>query len=211
MSEKLDLTALFQAVSNTMVDNQETLNQADMNDQDHGDNMVEVFQVITEAMQSQPNADPADQLAYASQLLRQREQNGSAQIYAQNLSQASQQFQGQSALTSDNAMNLIQSLLGGQQAAQQSLQQTGDPLSSLLTGLAGGGQTQEENSGFDFTDLMSAGMSFLSARQQGKSDTEALINALIAGSQAGQSPLSSQSGALVADTLLQTIGSLSNR
>jgi len=211
MSEKLDLTALFQAVSNTMVDNQETLNQADMNDQDHGDNMVEVFQVITEAMQSQPNADPADQLAYASQLLRQREQNGSAQIYAQNLSQASQQFQGQSALTSDNAMNLIQSLLGGQQAAQQPLQQTDDPLSSLLTGLAGGGQTQEENSGFDFTDLMSAGMSFLSARQQGKSDTEALINALIAGSQAGQSPLSSQSGALVADTLLQTIGSLSNR
>jgi hypothetical protein len=34
--------------------------------------MVQIFKMITEAMETKQGADPADQLAYASELLRQR-------------------------------------------------------------------------------------------------------------------------------------------
>ena len=63
--------------------------------------MVEIFEVITQAMKDKKGANPADQLAYASDILR-RKQSGSAQVYANGLAQASQQFQGKS-VTTDNA------------------------------------------------------------------------------------------------------------
>ena len=107
----LDLLKLFQTVTGTLSENRDALNQADDRNHDHGDNMVDIFQAITQAMQDKQGADPADQLAHASQLLRQR-QSGSAQVYAQGLSQAASKFQGQQ-VTPNNAMTLIQSLLGG--------------------------------------------------------------------------------------------------
>lgn len=104
----LDLANLFQTVTGTLSQNRQTLNEADTYNHDHGDNMVDTFEVITQAMKEKKGADPADQLAYASEILRQRK-SGSAQKYADGLSQASSQFQGQQ-VTSSNAMTLIQTL-----------------------------------------------------------------------------------------------------
>ena len=315
MSKNLDLEKLFQGVSNALVENKEVLNQADTYNHDHGDNMVETFRLITKAMEAHPNAEPADQLAYASQMLRQRSDTGSARMYADGLSQAADQFQGK-AITPDNAMQLIQSLLGGGQPAtqqaqtpqatpdllgsllgglmggqttpqstqtpqaqpdllgsllgglmggqspaqtsqaqpdllgsllgglmggqstpqqaqtpqaqpdmlgsllgglmggqstpQQTSQTSSSPLGSLLGGLLGGQSSQQQqDDGLDVGDLMSAGMAYLNAKQQGKSSLEAILNALIASSGGGQTPYRAQSSALVIKTLLQMIGSLS--
>jgi hypothetical protein len=70
MSQNLDLGSLFQAVTRNLLENQNVLNQADTYNHDHGDNMVQFFKMITEAMETKQGADPADQLAYASELLR---------------------------------------------------------------------------------------------------------------------------------------------
>lgn len=213
-SQQLDLVKLFGSVASTLATNKDQLNQADTYNHDHGDNMVEIFEVITQAMQQKKGANPADQLAYASQILRQR-QSGSAQVYAQGLSQASKEFKGQP-VTTDNAMTLIQSLLGATQAAPAQSQggMGADLLGSLLGGMTGtqaAPQAQQDNTpGIDMGDILNAGMAYMNTKQRGGSDTEAIINALVQGSTVGSSsPHRSQSGALVVNTLLQTINAMS--
>lgn len=211
MPQSIDLASLFGAVTDTMTKNKKRLNKADEFNHNHGDNMVEIFRVITEAMETRSGSDPADQLAYASELLRKRSQTGSAQMYAQGLSQASQRFQGQQ-VTQDNGLALIQALLGGAPAAsQQAEAPTGDLLGSLLSGLTGssaGSGAQEQQPGLDMTDLLNAGIAFMNAKQQGGSNLESLIQAVVSASQAGQSPHRAQSGALVANTIMQMLGGM---
>lgn len=233
---RLNVANLFQSVTGTLTDQRESLNNADTYNHDHGDNMVEVFNVISQAMQAKQNADPADQLAYASQLLRQRK-SGSAQVYAQGLSQASKEFKGQRQVTPDNAIGLIQALMGGGQAStvqsqsgmgnllgsllsggdtatQQPRSGTGDMLSMLLGG-ANNAQIQPQNqqasTGLDVGDLLNAGMAFMNTKSQGGNNMEAIVNALVSGSAMGNSGHRSQSGALVVNSLLQAIGGMSGK
>ncbi|HSB89896.1 MAG TPA: hypothetical protein VLD63_07725 [Anaerolineales bacterium] len=205
-----NLAKVFQTVTKALASRQQTLNQADSINHNHGDNMVEVFEVVTRAMKEKKGASAADQLAYASQLLRQRE-TGSAQHYASGLSQAAQMFEGQK-LTSDNALQLIETLVSGGQPATLSQQQpaAADPLATLLGGL---GVTGQEGAApaIDIGSLLNAGMSFLNAKQTGQGDMDALMGALAAGTQGGSAPHRAQSGAVVVNALLQALGGLSSR
>lgn len=93
-SSSIDLLKLFQTAGKTVGSNRESLNQADEYNHDHGDNMVQIFNVITEAVKAKKSAEPADQLAYASELLRKQSQSGSAQLYSQGLANAARGFRG---------------------------------------------------------------------------------------------------------------------
>jgi len=209
-STNLDLVSLFGSVTQSIAENQATLNQADKYNHNHGDNMVEIFRVITEAMETKQGADPADQLEYASQLLRKKSQSGSAQMYAEGLSQASHEFQGKK-ITTDNAMDLISLLLGGQNAApEQPEKPSGDIFGSILSSLSGS-QSSANQDGLDLSDVLTAGMSFLSSKQQGKDNVESIMAALVSATQSGQSPHRAESGALVAKTLLQVIDSMASQ
>ena len=226
----IDLASLFQTVTGTLTKNRENLNEADTSNHDHGDNMVDTFEVITQAMKEKQGADPADQLAYAAEILRERK-SGSAQLYAKGLSQASQEFQGQQ-VTSGNAMTLIQTLLGGGQASGQQQQSggVGDILGSLLGGtnqqeqqsggvgnilgsLLGGtnqqAPTQQSSQGLDIGTLLNAGMTFMNTKSRGGSNIEAIVNAIVSSSAMGGS-YRSQSGSLVANTLMQAVQSMAN-
>lgn len=210
----LDLANLFQTVTGTLSQNRDSLNEADTYNHDHGDNMVDTFEVITQAMKEKKGADPADQLAYASEILRQRK-SGSAQQYADGLAQASTQFQGQQ-LTSGNAMTLIQTLLGGGQAPEPQHQDGG--IGNLLGSLLGGAGTkqapagsQQSSGGLDMGSLLNAGMSFMNTKSGGGSNIEAIVNALVSSSAMGNSAHRSQSGSLVANSLIQAISSMSNK
>src|ERR671912_1049766 len=161
-----DLSALFNVAAKTLAANRATLNQADLENQNHGDNMVQAFKMISQAMASQRGAAPSDQLRYASEYLSQNANSGSAQVYAQGLAQAAQQFQGQQAITPDNAMLLLQSLLGG---GQQSSSQSG---ADLLGSLLGGQQVPQQTQGIDLAALVSAGLTFMSAKQQGQDNVQ---------------------------------------
>lgn len=205
MGNQVDLASLFQTVTQNLAGKKEELNQADSYNHNHGDNMVDIFKVITQAMEEKQDSTPSEQLAYASRLLKQKE-SGSAQVYSQNLLQTSKDFKGQQ-ITTDNAFVLIQSLLGaGREAATQQPAGTGDLLGSLLGGLVGGGDSDE--GGLDAADLLSAGMTFLQSKQEGDSDMEALVDAFVSTSPLSQSSHRAQSGAVVANTLLSVLGSL---
>jgi hypothetical protein len=207
---RIDLAKLFGAVANNLGDQRETLNQADTYNNDHGDHMVEIFEVVTQAVKEKKNADPADQLAYASEILR-RKQSGSAQVYANGFAQAAQQFQGQS-VTTGNAGMLVQTLLGGGQTPTQDAGGGGDMIGALLGGLTGqSAQGQGSNDGLDLGDLLNAGMAFMNAKQQGDSTAEAAIDALMSASPLGQSTHRKESGTMVANTLMQVLGSMSQK
>lgn len=184
--QPLDLAQLFGAVAGTLQQNRLSLNQADEYNHDHGDNMVDTFETITQAMRETRGAEPSDQMAYAAQVLRQR-QSGSAQAYADGLSQASREFQGQQ-VTRGNALSLIQTLLGGGQAAPvQQQQQTSGGLGGLLGSMLGGQQQQQQpqqDSGLgDLLGSMLGGQSAPAPQQQSSGGLGDLLGSLLGGQQ----------------------------
>ncbi|HET9911724.1 MAG TPA: hypothetical protein VFQ13_07535 [Anaerolineales bacterium] len=204
----LDLSALFGVAAQALAANQSSLNQADTDNQNHGDNMVQAFNMISQVMAGQKDAPPSQQLSQASQYLAQNGTSDSAHVYSQGLAQAAQQFQGQSAVTPDNAMLLIQSLLGGGQATSPG----GDLLGSLLGGDQQAPQVGgQQSDGIDLGDLLQAGMTFMNAKQQGQGNLQAGLAALMAAGPMGQKPHRQQSGQLVANALLQAISGMANR
>jgi len=205
----MDLGSLFNVATQALAANQSSLNQADTENQNHGDNMVQAFNMISQVMANQQGASPSKQLRQASQYLAKNSTSGSGQVYSQGLAQAAKQFKGQSSVTPDNAMQLIGALLGG---GQQPAAQGGDLLGTLL----GGGQSipqasGQEQSGIDAGDLLNAGMNFMNAKQQGQSNVQAALTALMSAGPMAQKPHRQQSGQLVANALLQAVAGMANR
>ncbi len=259
---KVNLAKLFGNVATELQKNQGSLNQADTQNNDHGDHMVQVFNTITQAMQEKPKASPTSQLEYASEQVRQNCSSGSGQVYADGLARAAAELAGQN-IDSGNAMQLITALLGTASAGQASAQQaSGDPmssllgslmggsgggqqasgnatadmlgallggsgggqpssgntsadaLSSLLGGLMGGGQQAQPaqpsaagTGGIGLENILAAGLEFLQSQNQGQDTMSSLLDAVVAGSQAG-SGYRAESGKLVAGTLMQGLGAL---
>ena len=123
-------------------------------------------------------------------------------MYAENLKQAARRFEGQK-LTTENGLQLVESLLGTDVPDQS--QSAGGALGSLLGGLLGDKGAEGEGGGLDAGDLLTAGMAFLNAKQQGDTDMEAVVDAVVAASNAGQTEHRAKSGSIVANTLLQAV------
>jgi hypothetical protein len=210
-SNQLDLLTIFKEVSKTMKTNQNALNQADEYNHDHGDHMVEIFEVITAAMKTKKDAEPAEQLEYAAQLLRQKSSSGSAKTYANGLTQASKQISGKSSIDMNTILPLLQTLLSGGETTT-----SGDSgvLGDLLGSLMGGGTSTTKsgaNDGLDLSDLLGAGLSYMQSKQAGSSDMEALSKALLGGSQYNSNPYRTQSGELIANTVLQALSGMMSK
>ncbi len=214
MSNTLNMAQLFEFVTQALSQKREDLNAADTYNHDHGDHVVEVFQLVEQVAKENPSLEPADILARASEMLQQKP-TGTAQAYAQTMAQGAQQLRGKP-LTQQTLPLLIQALLGSAQggtAAQPQAQQPaqgGDLLGSLLGALTGGGQAQGSGSqggglsdGLGLDDLMRAGSAFLQASQSGESTTEAALSALAAATGIGQTPHRAQSAAVVVQAIMQ--------
>ncbi len=148
----VDLANIFQSVTQALAENQQALNQADELNRDHGTNMVQTFQTITNALEQKKGYSASAALNYASKQLEKKTSSGSGHLYAQNLAQAAGQFKGKK-VDAQGAVQLLQMLIGGGQAAQQSQaprpssQATGgDLLGTLLGGMTGGEMPQQQAS-----------------------------------------------------------------
>ncbi|MFC2065323.1 hypothetical protein ACFLXB_09545 [Chloroflexota bacterium] len=215
----VDLAKLFGAVANNLTAQKDALNQEDTYNHDHGDNMVQTFSTIAKVVADLKGKDQATQLASASKELR-KSKSGSAKLYAEGLNQASQQFKGQS-ITPDSAGLLLQALMGAQNQPAPTSQpkpQGGGLLASLLGAFTGSkpssppvqNQSQADD-GLDIGDLLNAGMAFMDSKQKGGSTAEAAISALLSASPLGQSTHRTQSGSVVASTIMQVLGGLANK
>jgi hypothetical protein len=259
---KVNLAKLFGNVAQELAKNQGTLNQADTQNNDHGTNMVNVFNTITQAMEEKPKGSPSTQLKYASDQVRQNCQSGSGTVYADGLARAAAELQGQG-IDSSNAMQLITALMGTNASGQSSSQAaggdalgsllgsmlggstqqqpassnsadalgsllgsvlgegqpsgassggntSGDAMSSLLGSLLGGEQSSSQSGsggGISMQQVLAAGLEFMQSQQQGQDTMSSLLDAVVAGTQAG-SGYRAESGKLVAGTLMQGLGAL---
>ncbi|MFA5837541.1 MAG: hypothetical protein WC837_11370 [Bellilinea sp.] len=176
----LDLLAMFKAASRSLKQNKEALNQADDYNHNHGDNMVAIFRVITRAMEAKKDASAADQLEYASQLLRQNPTSRSAVAYSEGLERAAQKFQGKQ-VTPNSAVELISALMGAGSGQAQSSSPAGDMFGSLLSGSS----TSVEASS-PAGDLLGSLLSSGSSKSQGGSSGD-MLGSLIGGLMGGGS------------------------
>ena len=177
----LDLLTMFKAASKSLKKNKEALNQADDYNHNHGDNMVAIFRMITKAMETKKDASAADQLEYASQLLRQNPSSRSAVAYSEGLERAAQKFQGKQ-VTPDSAVELISALMGAGSGQAQSSSPARDMFGTLL----GGSSTPAEASS-PAGDLLGSLLSGGGSTSQGGSSGD-MLGSLIGGLMGGSSP-----------------------
>jgi hypothetical protein len=90
-----------------------------------------------------------------------------------------------------------------------------DMLGSLLSGLGGtgaqGSPSAAGQSGLDIGSLLSAGMSYMNAKQRGETYGTALVGALTSATSGGATPYRAQSGAVVANALMQALGAITSK
>jgi len=151
---RVDLVNIFQAVTQTLAQNQQTLNQADEVNHDHGTNMVQTFQTITSSLQQKQGKSASTALTYAAKQLSKSTTSSSGQLYAQGLAQAANQFKGKK-VDSKGALDLLQTLIGGGQTPSQSPQAgSGDMLGSLLGQLTSGAGDQPASASGSGEDML---------------------------------------------------------
>jgi hypothetical protein len=194
---QINLLQLFQAAAGALQHNQSALNNADSYNHDHGDNMVNTFDTIVQALRQKQDAKPAAQLKYISQQLEQKSTSGSGKTYAQGFSQAAKKFKG-TGITLENILPLLQLILGGGQASLGAGSST-DIIGSILGGLLGGqnASSSQSGQGIDLGGLLGSVLGGQSTSSQGSQDSGlgGLLGGLLGGGQSS-STQSSQGGGL---------------
>jgi hypothetical protein len=151
---RVDLVNIFKSVTQALAQNQQALDQADEYNHDHGTNMVQSFQTITNSLQQKQGKSDSSALSYAAKNLSKNTSSSSGQLYAKGLTQAAAKFKGKSVDTK-GALDLLQTLIGGGQTSSQSTQSAGrDILGTLLGQMTGGGQSQSSGSSGSNGDLL---------------------------------------------------------
>ena len=212
-SSHFELAPLFQAIGEVLRLNQAALNQADTVNGNHGDHMVEIFDLATRAAQDKADLDLAGAMLSASQLLEQTAQNGSAQLYARGLAHIATQFRSHG-ITLENLLPYVQKTLSERKEAQQSSEgdstaSSGAVLKALMTGLsaweqAENGQTVSEHP-LDMGVLFQFGMAYIQAKQRGGSRSEVIADAAVSVSPLSRTPYRYQSGKLAIHALLEAM------
>ena len=131
MTQDINLSSIFAEVTKVLEVNQRELDNADEYNHNHGSNMVNTFSLLQKAVESVKDQPVADQLGYASKNLRSQSTSGSAQLYADGLAQASQDFVGKE-LNAGTAGTLINAMMGMGETSERG---GGDFLSALLGNL----------------------------------------------------------------------------
>ena len=205
-----DLAALFQAVGEVLRQKREAFNQADAANGNHGDHMVEIFELASRAAQEKSGTALAEAMEYASQLLEQLSHNGSAQVYALGLRQLAEQFR-QRQVTLPDLVQYVQRLLdeSQQKPAGEDPSRSGELLKALVAGLAGWSQTTsgqpQAGRPLDMGALFEMGMAYMQAKQRGGSRAEVLADAAVSASPLSSIPHRYLSGKLTIQALLEAM------
>ena len=116
-------------------------------------------------------------------------------------------------LKQDTVGLLIKSLLNAEKPEPKPQPKgVGGLLGSLLSGFTGqsSAKNQEQEQGLGMDDLIKAGLAFYQSKQEGDSNTEAMVDALMAASPLGQSNHRKQSGSIVASSIMEFAKSFMN-
>lgn len=214
-SATLELGPIFQAIGEALRQAQQALNQADPWNGNHGDHMVEIFQVAEQAACAHPELDLADALQDASRLLHQTQSaNASAQVYAHGLEQMAGQL-GRYNVSLPELVATIQNALRGEKgegaiaSRQPDLLRIGEVLKALMSGMAAwnqveSGRAPSENP-LDMGVLFEFGMAYLQAKQRGGNRVEILADTAASISPLSSTPHRYESGKIAIQALLRAM------
>ncbi len=233
-TKSVNLVNLFETVAQSLAENQETLDQADRYNHDHGANMVQTFQTIASALEKKQDSSDSVALAYAAKQVAKKTDSGSSRLYAEHLNQAASQFKRKK-VDEKGALQLLQTLIGGSKPSPADSQPAGSDLLGALMGVMAGGSDSSQGSsapdagdllgalmggtsvggstsggqqqGLNLQNILAAGMAYMQAKQSGKDTLQALIQAFVAGSNMGKDPYRTQSTELVVQSFLQALSS----
>jgi hypothetical protein len=179
--------------------------------------MVAVFQIATRAAAEKQDASMAEALEYASGLLEEEGDNGSARLYALGLHQMAGQIRKRE-ISLDELVAFVQRAINegenGPPSEQAADVRKGEVLKALLAGLAswsrekGGGSPasgSEEGEPLNMSALFEFGMAYMQARQRNSARIDILADAAASASPLGKTPHRYQSGVIVIRALLQAM------
>ena len=202
MAELSDLAGIFQLVQEKLLENKDAINQADDRNHDHGTNMVDIFNVITEAVQSKQGTSPNEQLTFASKMLKQQVKSGTANVYSDGLKNAAEEF-SEKQISSKTSIDFVQALLGRQTfVKKKGTEESEDLIGSILSSLSG--DPDDKESGFDLSDVLDIGIDVLQAKQSG-GGIEALVGTVLSNTKIGQKKHRAASGEIVSRSLLDAL------
>lgn len=203
-----DLAGLFDSVAERLGRECSALNQADPVNGNHGDHMLAIFQVATQAARQIAGNDLASAMELASQSLLQMENNASAQLYALGLQQFAAQFRRYE-VGFDRFEDYVRSALSEEKGAGPKDPKSGEVLKALVNGLSdwqAASQAEPGSAkGMELGYLFDLGVAYLQARQSAANKLEALAETAVSVSPLGKTPHRAQSGKLVIITLLQSL------
>jgi len=204
-----ELAYLFQRTAAVLHANRADLNQADPYNGDHGDHMLEIFELASNAAGEKAGEPLADVIQYTSHLLAGCEGNGSAALYSLGLAQFGAKFQ-EFGVTLDNLVAYIQSvLIESNKASAPSAKKSdeGDVLKALLSGLAGWRAVAQDKEppkgGLDTGYLFDLGVAYMQAKARGGTKSAVIADAAVSVSPLNELPYRARSGRLVIRTILE--------
>ena len=159
--QSVALSDLFGSVTSTLEGPRGYFNDLDRigGNGNHGDNVTDNFRLITESLRRDHELEAQQQLLHAADALQQNGRGATANLYAQGLRRAAQQVPpGSGQIDLQTLLPLLQGLLGGVSSGTQAQPGQGTLLDSLGPGIQG----------------------YLSARQSGQSNIQAIMSALSA-------------------------------
>lgn len=208
MANSIDLKTLFNSVTQQLADKKETLNEADDYNNNHGDNMVKIFDLVQSAVAQKSDKPIEEQLSYASKVVEQKADSGSGALYAQGLSKAAENFSGKE-LNKNTITLLLQSIFNSDKSEEKPQSENDNIVGSLISGLTGqSGEPNEADQSFGLDDILQAGTSFFQSKQDGDTNMEAIMDGLMAGSPMKKTPHREQSASIVTSTIMNLIGNL---
>jgi hypothetical protein len=219
-----DLSSIFQAVGGALRHNRDAFNQADPLNRNHGDHMVQVFEIAARAADEKRDAGLAEAMDYGARLLAAQGDNGSAQMYAHGLEQMARQLRRHN-VTLDDLLVYVQGALSkDKESGADNLHlvdqtmvgktpelgvSSGDVLKALLNALAGWGQVESgqvpTDNPLDMGALFEFGMAYVQAKQRGGSRIEILADAAASVSPLSKTPHRYLSGKLAIQALLRAM------
>ena len=207
------LATLFQAVGKALRLNQNLLNQADTSNGNHGDQMVEVFQIAVQAASEMQAASPAEAMEHAGMLLENPLGSAEALTYAHGLRQVAAQLQ-QRDISLAELLALLKRSAGGEihLDAQDGELRTGEVLKAMTAGLANWNRVEHGKnplgSPLDMGVMFEFGMAYMQARQEYTDRIEILAEAAVAASPLAAVPCQRLSGVIAFKALLRAAAEL---
>jgi hypothetical protein len=204
---KIELAPYFQAVGDVLRRNQDALNLADSSNQNHGDHMVEIFEIVARVADQNPNACLAENMELAGRQLALQAQDATAQIYAAGLMQMAEQFRKYEVTLEELVISVQAALLEDEaRRSKMELPRSGEVLKALAGGLAGWSQAVNHQAPaanlLNMGVLFEFGMAYLQAKQRGGDRATILADAAASVSPLREVPYRYESAKLAIRSLL---------